>query len=98
MAVSVAVVGATGAVGDLMRKVLLERDFPAIPKKELAYFYDHAQHDVRHAEECREVVEALVDADTAAVPSVLGGMCRVAELKARFFHDLYQAIRGSDQT
>src|SRR5687768_532669 len=29
VAVSVAVVGATGAVGDLMRKVLHERNFPA---------------------------------------------------------------------
>ena len=29
MAVNVAVVGATGAVGDLMRQVLLERNFPA---------------------------------------------------------------------
>jgi aspartate-semialdehyde dehydrogenase len=36
VAVSVAVVGATGAVGDLMRKVLLERDFPARAIKFLA--------------------------------------------------------------
>ena len=36
MAVSVAVVGATGAVGDLMRQVLLERNFPAGPIKFLA--------------------------------------------------------------
>jgi aspartate-semialdehyde dehydrogenase len=36
VAVSVAVVGATGAVGDLMRKVLLERDFPAKSIKFLA--------------------------------------------------------------
>jgi aspartate-semialdehyde dehydrogenase len=36
VAVSVAVVGATGAVGDLMRKVLLERSFPAGPIKFLA--------------------------------------------------------------
>src|SRR3954468_19072163 len=36
VAVSVAVVGATGAVGDLMRKVLLERDFPARTIKFLA--------------------------------------------------------------
>jgi aspartate-semialdehyde dehydrogenase len=34
--VSVAVVGATGAVGDLMRRVLLERNFPAGPIKFLA--------------------------------------------------------------
>ena len=36
MAVSVAVVGATGAVGELMRKVLLERDFPVGSIKFLA--------------------------------------------------------------
>ena len=36
MSVSVAVVGATGAVGDLMRRVLLERNFPAGPIKFLA--------------------------------------------------------------
>jgi aspartate-semialdehyde dehydrogenase len=36
VSVSVAVVGATGAVGDLIRKVLLERDFPAGPIKFLA--------------------------------------------------------------
>jgi aspartate-semialdehyde dehydrogenase len=36
VAVSVAVVGATGAVGDLMRKVLLERSFPAGSIKFLA--------------------------------------------------------------
>jgi aspartate-semialdehyde dehydrogenase len=36
VAVSVAVVGATGAVGDLMRKVLLERNFPAGPIQFLA--------------------------------------------------------------
>ena len=36
MAVSVAVVGATGAVGDLMRKVLAERNFPAGTIKFLA--------------------------------------------------------------
>ena len=36
MSVSLAVVGATGAVGDLIRKVLLERDFPAKSIKFLA--------------------------------------------------------------
>ena len=36
MSVSVAVVGATGAVGDLMRTVLLERNFPAGTIKFLA--------------------------------------------------------------
>ncbi|HJZ90679.1 MAG TPA: aspartate-semialdehyde dehydrogenase [Gemmataceae bacterium] len=36
MAVTVAIVGATGAVGDLMRQVLLERNFPAGPIKFLA--------------------------------------------------------------
>jgi len=36
VAVSVAVVGATGAVGDLMRKVLLERNFPAKSVKFIA--------------------------------------------------------------
>ena len=36
MAVNVAVVGATGAVGDLMRKVLAERAFPIKSIKFLA--------------------------------------------------------------
>lgn len=36
VSVSLAVLGATGAVGDLMRKVLLERDFPAKSIKFLA--------------------------------------------------------------
>ena len=36
MSVSLAVVGATGAVGDLMRRVLAERDFPAKTVKFLA--------------------------------------------------------------
>lgn len=69
MSVSLAVVGATGAVGDLMRRVLAERDFPAAAIKFLASERS-AGKPIEYAGK-RYVVEAIRPEAFAGVQIVL---------------------------